>query len=58
FAIMDINTSTLNSTDPKSQIMNQIRQEAAVNNARALITVRHPLSSPPNPKAHLKHRGR
>lgn len=24
--------------DPKSQIMDQIRQEAAVNNARALIT--------------------
>ncbi|KAI4143069.1 MAG: hypothetical protein L6R39_004720 [Caloplaca ligustica] len=26
------------SSDPKSQIMDQIRQEAAVNNARALIT--------------------
>ncbi|KAI4250557.1 MAG: hypothetical protein L6R40_000157 [Gallowayella cf. fulva] len=26
------------SSDPKTQIMNQIRQEAAVNNARALIT--------------------
>ncbi|KAL8925641.1 MAG: hypothetical protein Q9172_002145 [Xanthocarpia lactea] len=31
---MDLNHS---SSDPKTQIMNQIRQEAAVNNARALI---------------------
>ncbi|KAL8727892.1 MAG: hypothetical protein Q9166_005769 [cf. Caloplaca sp. 2 TL-2023] len=32
---MDLNRS---SSDPKTQIMDQIRQEAAVNNARALIT--------------------
>ncbi|KAL8894294.1 MAG: hypothetical protein Q9180_009759 [Flavoplaca navasiana] len=31
---MDLNHA---STDPKTQIMNQIRQEAAVNNARQLI---------------------
>ncbi|KAI4243627.1 MAG: hypothetical protein L6R42_010709 [Xanthoria sp. 1 TBL-2021] len=31
---MDLNNT---SSDPKTQIMNQIRQEAALNNARALI---------------------
>ena len=37
---MDLNHS---SSDPKTQIMNQIRQEAAVNNARALINVPLPI---------------
>ncbi len=32
------------SSDPKSLIMQQIKQEAAVNNARQLITVRHVFS--------------
>lgn len=39
---MDINRA---SSDPKTQIMDQIRQEAALNNARALITVMLPFSS-------------
>lgn len=30
------------SSDPKTQVMDQIRQEAALNNARALITVMLP----------------
>ncbi|KAL9001437.1 MAG: hypothetical protein Q9169_000012 [Polycauliona sp. 2 TL-2023] len=34
---MDLNSSA-SSSDPKTQIMNQIRQEAALNNVRALIT--------------------
>ena len=38
-ATMDFSSSN----DPKPQIMNQIRQEAAVNNARALINVRSAL---------------
>ncbi|KAL9583670.1 MAG: hypothetical protein Q9212_002574 [Teloschistes hypoglaucus] len=33
-----MDTSLSSFADPKAQIMNQIKQEAAVNNARALIT--------------------
>ncbi len=37
---MDINNSALSSSDPKTQVINQFRQEIAVNNARQLISVR------------------
>jgi len=36
---MDSSSTFPVSSDPKTQIMNQIRQEAAINNARQLIEV-------------------
>ena len=45
-------STSSSSSDPKTAVMNQIRQEAAVNNARQLIEVNLPLPPslhPPSP---------
>ena len=43
--IMDSSPTSVDvsSSDPKTAIMNQVKQEAAMNNARQLISVHHPL---------------